>query len=100
MTKSRLWTRASLPDVIFCEMDAGLIEYDTVTKKATWQKTTRVEKTALVVFVIYERGCSCFLCAKASPIRRSAWSARKRGMFSTSSFSFKFSNEKRTRSLT
>ena len=45
--KSRLWTRASLPDVIFCEMDAGLIEYDTVTKKATWQKTTRVEKTAL-----------------------------------------------------
>ena len=33
--RSRLWTRASLPDVIFCEMDAGLIEYDTVTKKAT-----------------------------------------------------------------
>lgn len=48
--RSRLWTRASLPDVIFCEMDAGLIEYDTVTKKATWRKTTRVEKTALVVF--------------------------------------------------
>mgnify|MGYP001103213980 CR=1 FL=1 len=26
------------------EMDARLIEYDTVTKKATWRKTTRVEK--------------------------------------------------------